>query len=81
MTLTGSDDGSSDDGTAVTLWADEAYGWVQVFTGDTLPAAARRRGLAVEPVTCPPDAFNSGVGLLRLEPGQSHTATWGLSLQ
>lgn len=72
-------DGGVDVGTAVTLWADEAYGWVQVFTGDTLPAAARRRGLAVEPVTCPPDAFNSGVGLARLAPGQSHTATWGLS--
>ena len=71
----------SDVETAVTLWADQAYGWVQVFTGDTLPAAARRRGLAVEPVTCPPDAFNSGVGLVRLEPGQSHTATWGLSPQ
>lgn len=81
VTLTGSDDGSLDDVPAVTLWADQAYGWVQVFTGDTLPAAARRRGLAVEPVTCPPDAFNSGVGLLRLEPGQSHTATWGLSSQ
>ena len=67
----------SDVETAVTLWADQAYGWVQVFTGDTLPAAARRRGLAVEPVTCPPDAFNSGVGLVRLQPGQSHTVTWG----
>ena len=81
VTLTGSDDGSLDDGAAVTLWADQAYGWVQVFTGDTLPAAARRRGLAVEPVTCPPDAFNSGVGLVRLEPGQSHTAAWGLRPQ
>lgn len=76
VTLTGSDDGA-----AVTLWADQAYDWVQVFTGDTLPAAVRRRGLAVEPVTCPPDGFNSGVGLVRLEPGQSHTATWGLRPQ
>ncbi len=76
--LASPDDGSLDVGSAVTLWADQAYGWVQVFTGDTLSAATRRRGLAVEPVTCPPDAFNSGEGLVRLEPGQSHTATWGL---
>ena len=66
-------------GEAVTLWADEAYGWVQLFSGDTLPDPARRRGLAVEPMTCPPDAFNSGEGLVRLEPGQTHTAVWGIT--
>ena len=66
---------------ALTLWGDRAYGWVQVFTGDTLAGPARRRGLAVEPMTCPPDALNSGAGLVRLEPGQTHTATWGLSAQ
>lgn len=65
---------------AVTMWGDHAYRWVQVFTGDTLPADVRRRGLAVEPMTCPPDAFNSGTGLVRLEPGQAHTASWGLSV-
>lgn len=64
----------------VTLWGDRAYDWVQVFSGDTLPEPARRRGLAVEAMTCPPNAFNSGTGLVRLEPGQSHTATWGLTL-
>lgn len=64
---------------ALTLWADEAYGFVQVFSGDTLAEPARRRGLAVEPMTCPPDAFNSGVGVVRLEPGQAHCATWGLT--
>ena len=48
-----------------------------VFTGD-IPAV-QRRGLAVEPMTCPPNAFRSGEALLTLEPGESHTATWGLS--
>ncbi|MEO7745004.1 MAG: aldose 1-epimerase family protein, partial [Actinomycetota bacterium] len=66
-------------GEALTLWADQGYGWVQLFSGDTLPEPARRRGLAVEPMTCPPDAFNSGEGLVRLEPGRTHTATWGLT--
>ena len=64
---------------AVELWADEAYGYAQVFTGDGLPAGERRRGLAVEPMTCPPNAFVTGEGVVRLEPGQSHTARWGIS--
>ena len=32
-----------------------------------------RKSLAVEPMTCPPDAFNSGVDLVVLQPGQSHS--------
>ena len=59
------------------LWADEAYPYVMVFTGD-LPAV-NRGGLAVEPMTCPPNAFRSGESLATLEPGDSHTAVWGLS--
>jgi aldose 1-epimerase len=66
---------------AVTMWAEAtAYPWVQVFTGDSLPAGARRTtGIAVEPMTCAPDAFNSGDGLLVLEPGQQFTASWGIT--
>ena len=70
------------DGRGVVLWADAAYGYAQVFTGDTLPPALRRRGVAVEPMTCPPDAFNApdprAVGVVVLEPGDEHEATWGL---
>ena len=66
---------------AVTLWADAAaYPWLQVFTGDSLPPVSRRTsGIAVEPMTCPPDAFNSGEGLLVLEPGQEFAASWGIT--
>lgn len=42
--------------------------WLQVYTGEKLS----RRGLAVEPMTCPPDAFNSGINLIYLAPGASH---------
>nr|WP_284291098.1 aldose 1-epimerase family protein [Angustibacter aerolatus] len=66
-------------GSPVTLWGDAAYGWLQVFSGDTLPEPLRRKGLAVEPMTCPPNAFVTGEGVVRLEPGDEHTATWGLS--
>jgi aldose 1-epimerase len=67
------------DGHGATLWCDEAYGHLQVFTGDTVPEVERRRtGLAVEPMTCAPDAFNSGAGLVVLQPGEAHVATWGI---
>jgi aldose 1-epimerase len=63
----------------VRLWLDEAYTFVQVFTGDTLDPERRRHGLAVEPMTCPANAFRSGPGLLVLEPEESFSGAWGLS--
>ena len=67
-------------GRAVTVWADAtAYPWLQVFTGGPgSPTARRSGGIAVEPMTCAPDAFNSGDGLLSLEPGQEFAASWGV---
>ena len=62
----------------LTLTLDAAYRFAQVYSGDNLPdPAARRRGLAIEPMTCPANAFNSGEGLLILQPGESHSAVWG----
>lgn len=65
------------DGTGTELWADAAFAWVQVFTPSDFPG--RGRAVAVEPMTCPPDALNSGDGLVRLEPGRSWTGTWGIT--
>lgn len=59
------------------LWADPAFGWVQVFTPHDFPG--RGRAVAVEPMTCPPDALNSGIDLVTLTPGEPWTASWGLS--
>jgi aldose 1-epimerase len=61
----------------LTVWADEAWPYVQLFTGDPLPDVARR-SLAVEPMTCPPNAFRTGEGLIRLEPGQAFAGSWGI---
>jgi aldose 1-epimerase len=66
-----------DGGSVLTLWVDETYPYVMVFTGDPLPDV-NRRSLAVEPMTCPPNAFRSGEGLVRLEPGESLTSSWGI---
>jgi aldose 1-epimerase len=60
------------------IWGDEAFGWFQVYTGETLKEHERRRSLAVEPMTCPPDALRSGTDLVVLEPGASWTGTWGI---
>ncbi len=65
-------------GNALALWADNRYGYLMLFTGDPLPDV-RRRSLAVEPMTCPPNAFRSGEALVRLEPGASFTSSWGIS--
>ena len=64
-------------GTGVTLWVDESHPYVMVFTGDPLPDV-NRRSLAVEPMTCPPNAFRTGEDLIELQPGQSFTSAWGI---
>ena len=68
------------DGRRVELWVDEHHGFLELFTGDSLEPSRRRGGLAVEPMTCAPNAFQSGDGLLRLEPGESITTSWGVGL-
>ncbi|MDO5644124.1 MAG: aldose 1-epimerase family protein [Dermabacter sp.] len=66
-------------GTWVALDFDAAaLPWVQVHTGDHENPEYHRRGLAVEPMTCPPDAFRSGVDLAWIAPGEHHEATWRL---
>lgn len=60
----------------VELWADPDFRWVQVFTPSDHPG--RGRAVAVEPMTCPPDALNSGTDLITLGPGEGWTGSWGL---
>jgi aldose 1-epimerase len=71
---------SSGTESGVRLWADEGYRWLQVFTGDPLGPDLRRRALAVEPMTCPPNAFVTGDDLLILSPGEAVTHTWGIDV-
>ena len=63
-------------GSGVALsWGSECP-WVQVHTADQPEPSIDRIGLAVEPMTCPPDAFNSGMNLNVLEPAGSTRASW-----
>jgi aldose 1-epimerase len=70
---------SAGDGRGVRVWGDASFHWWQVFTSDTLPAPRHRRAVAIEPMTCPPDAFRSGRDLITLEPGQPWSASWGIT--
>jgi aldose 1-epimerase len=65
-------------GTRVSLWAGQGYQWLQVFTCDPLGPDRRRKAVAIEPMTCPPNAFVSTDDLLVLDPGQTVTHTWGI---
>ena len=65
----------------VEVWVDEGFDWLEVFSGDVVPEPERRRrGLGVEPMTAPPNAFVTGEGVLRLEPGETVTHRWGVRL-
>ncbi|MCF6735802.1 aldose 1-epimerase family protein [Blastococcus sp. KM273129] len=63
----------------LTVSADTAWPWLQVYTGDTLPEGQRRRSIAVEPMTCPPNALADGVDLQVVEPGAEWAGTWSLA--
>lgn len=65
------------DGSGVACtWDPKVLPWVQAHTADVPGTPAHRAGLATEPMSCPPDAFNSGTDLVVLEPGDSHAASW-----
>lgn len=66
-------------GRGVALWVDEHHHWLQVYTP---PSDGPRPGLAVEPMTAPADAYNSGTDLVALapagEPGDELSVSWGI---
>lgn len=65
------------DGRSVSLEQDETCPYVHVFVTDTFPG--RSKAVAIEPMTGPANAFNSGDGLRWLDPGEASTMGWGIS--
>ncbi|GLY69206.1 aldose 1-epimerase family protein [Amycolatopsis taiwanensis] len=63
---------------SIDVWTDPDFRWVQVFTPEDL--VGRGRAIALEPMTCPADALNSGDDLIDLEPGTSWTGSWGVKI-
>ncbi len=67
------------DGSGVVMTWEQHCPWVQVHTADRPEPEDHRVGVALEPMTCPPDAFGTGVDLVELAPGQSHAVTWRIA--
>lgn len=67
------------DGGGVSMSWNRATPWVQICTADRPEPEFHRTGLAAEPMTCPPDAFNSGTDLITLAPGERHTTRIGIA--
>ncbi len=70
------------DGSATVLWTDRSFRWVQVFTADPAHDQGypdRGRAIAIEPMTCPPNSFNTGIDQIVLEPGETWSARWGMT--
>lgn len=68
----------NDADSAVGMWFDSSYPWVQVFSADR-PGPDSRQHLAVEPMTCPPNAFATGTDLIVLAPGEHTESSYGIT--
>ncbi|MFJ3474242.1 aldose 1-epimerase family protein [Microbacterium maritypicum] len=66
------------DGRRVTLWQGEGFDYVQVYTTPAYPGQSL--AVAIEPMTAPADALNSGLGIRRLAPDETWTLHWGITL-
>jgi aldose 1-epimerase len=71
----------STNGQAVELWQGPECGWIQFFLTDSFPSpTGPMSAIAIEPMTAPADAFNSGEGLRALNPDERWGTTWGIRL-
>ena len=61
------------------LATDRSWPWLQIYSADGLPEGRRRRSLAVEPMTCPPNALADNADLVVLEPGNDWSGSWTLA--
>jgi len=66
------------DGRRLTLWQGAGFDFVQVYTTNKYPDQSL--AVAIEPMTAPADALNSGIGVRRLSPGETWTLSWGIRL-
>lgn len=68
------------DGSSITIWQDPQFKYLMVYTGHQMPEFGfPNPGLAIEPQTCPANAFNTREDLIWLEPGQHWRANWGVT--
>ncbi|WP_158507088.1 aldose 1-epimerase family protein [Subtercola sp. Z020] len=69
------------DARSVSVWGDEAFGHIVICTTDVFLDENRELvdAIALEPQTAAVNALNTGIGLTWLQPGESWSATWGVT--
>jgi aldose 1-epimerase len=67
---------SAPEGAQLSVWMGPATRYIMVYTGE----AIGRAGLAIEPMSCPPNAFQTGEGVRVLHPGERWAYEWGVDL-
>ncbi|GAB3596319.1 aldose 1-epimerase family protein [Microbacterium tumbae] len=67
---------TDENGTGAEVEWDDRCPWVQVYTADEAEGPEYRGAVAIEPMTCPPDALNSGIDLIAIPPGGSASVAW-----
>lgn len=68
------------DGRSIEVWQQPDWGYVQVFTTREFPSPdGPALAVAIEPMTAPPDALNSGIGLRWLARDEQWSGSWGVS--
>lgn len=61
----------------ISIRIDQAFDFVVIYTGDQISAPSARKGFAIEPMTCAPDAFHHAAwGLRSLAPGESMSGSY-----
>lgn len=58
----------------IILFQDSSMDFLQVYTPEA------RDSIAIEPMSCAPNAFNNGFGLLSVKPSESFTHSFGLKI-
>lgn len=65
-------------GLRINVWqetGDDKYNYMHLYTPKD------RQSIAIEPVTCAPDAFNNGEGLKELQPGEEISLSYGIEVE
>ncbi|WP_183086302.1 aldose epimerase [Mycetocola tolaasinivorans] len=61
------------------LWMDPRFRWLQIYLTREFPGLADDQlAIAVEPMTAPPDALNSGIDLHLIAPADTWSLDWGI---
>lgn len=65
----------------IEIWGERLFSHIVCFSGDTLPKEIRRKAVAIEPMTCPPNALRTGDSIIAIAPGETISGSWGINAE